>query len=78
MSTDGSIRNSDEGHGRLPTDFGELRRLLANPSDLEDEHRQRLQNLALRAARVRTFGGGHQRVEVSEYVERNLPAGTPG
>jgi len=78
MSIDGSLQKLKDGHGRLSTDFKELRRLLANPSEIKDEDRQRLQDMARRAARVRAFGGGRLRVEVSEYVVRNLPSSVLG
>lgn len=75
MSIDGSLQRQEGSHGGLSTDFAELRRLLANPSELTDEHRQRLQRLARKVTRIRAFGGGRLRVEVSEYVTQQLPAG---
>jgi len=52
--------------GRLPTDFAELRRLLASPSRLTDGHRQRLLDLARRVARVQALGGEYRRVSLSD------------
>jgi hypothetical protein len=48
--------------------FAQLRRQLANPSEISDGHRQRLQELAKRLARVKALGGGYSRVELSEQA----------
>lgn len=46
--------------------FAQLRRQLANPSEISDGHRQRLQDLAKKLARVKALGDGYSRVELSD------------
>ena len=50
-------------------DLAELRRRLANPSNVTDGCRQRLVNLARQLARVQALGDEYTRVELSEYAQ---------
>ena len=64
-----NARSDRQGrHGSRPIGIAELRRQLARPSQLDDEHRQRLLELVQRAARVRAFGGEYRRVSLSDAV----------
>jgi len=55
-------------HGSQGVSLAELRRVLAEPSGLDDQHRQRLAGLAKRIARVRALGDEYAGVGLSEYV----------
>ena len=46
--------------------FAQVRRQLANPSQIPDGHRQRLLDLAKRLARVKALGDEYTRVELSD------------
>ncbi|MBS3734981.1 MAG: hypothetical protein KGY99_08635 [Phycisphaerae bacterium] len=48
--------------------LAELRNRLAAPERLENRHRQRLQHLAARLARIRALGGEYTGISFSEYV----------
>ena len=52
----------------MQTDFKELRRRLAVPSTLGDEHKQRLSELARLVAKIQASGGECLRVDLSHYV----------
>jgi len=52
--------------------LAELRRQLANPSNLRDGHRQRLLDLARRLARVQALGDEYCRVELSGAASAGL------
>ena len=54
--------------------FAQLRRQLANPSEIPDGHRQRLQELAKRLARVKALGDGYSRVELSDEAAAAIGA----
>ncbi len=62
-------------HGSRNASFAELQRLLAEPSSLNDRHRQRLLDFVERVARVRALGDEYAGIELSQYVtaatERN-------
>jgi hypothetical protein len=53
-------------------DFAELRGHLASPSVVGDGHRQRLQELAKRLARVQALGDEYARVAFSSFVAAAL------
>ena len=55
-------------HGRSRTDLAELRRSLADHSAISEAHRQRLQNMARRVARVQALGGEYTGIRLSDYV----------
>lgn len=66
---------SQEAQGERPRRQGgtgaglaELRRQLADPSSLDEGNRQRLLELARRAARVQALGDEYGRVELSEQA----------
>ena len=66
-----------QGGACRPKGFGqpslaELRRHLANPSSLNDGHRQRLLELASRVASVQALGGEFVRVSLSEQAKAAL------
>ena len=58
--------------GGSSMDFAELRRHLANPSEMTDTDRQRLLGLARRLARVRAAGGEYHRVDLSVHARTIL------
>ena len=55
--------------------IAELRRRMAVPGSLDEGHRQRLQELATRLARVRCLGDEFSRVDLSEHVHAALGPG---
>ncbi len=59
-------------HGGPHATFAELRRRLAEPSKIDDGHRQRLLELARRSARIQALGDEFARVEVSRFVTAAL------
>jgi len=63
-----SSDNLGDRQGGRWVNLSELRRELAEPSQLTDGHRQRLVDLAQRVARVRELGEAYTRVSLSEYV----------
>jgi len=67
-----SYSESDSEQGSSPTDFAELRSLLAHPADMGNEHRQRLMVLVRRLARVRALGDEYNRVDLSDYAMDTL------
>ena len=54
--------------GSRQVNLAELRHKLADPSQLDDGHRQRLLDLAQRVARVWALGGEYSRVCLSEHA----------
>jgi hypothetical protein len=54
--------------GSRSPDFAELRRQVANPSEMDESSRQRLMDLARRLARVRAMGDEYHRVDLSDYA----------
>ena len=62
--------------GRRKATLAELRHRLANPSSLEDGHRQRLRELTDRLARVQAMGDQYARVAPSEFVRSAMECGT--
>ena len=64
-----------QGQGSFRTGLAELRRRVAEPSTMDDGHRQRLLELAKRLARVRFLGDEYSRVEFSVYAETALRDG---
>ena len=67
-----SYSESDSEQGSSPTDFAELRSLLAHPADMDEQHRQRLMVLARRLARVRALGDEYNRVGFSNHAMDTL------
>lgn len=65
---------SRQGHGGRCS-IAELRRRMAVPGGLDDGHRQRLQELAARLARVRCLGDEYDRVGLSEHAQTALGPG---
>ena len=59
-------RETGRWQGSPRISFAQLRRQLANPSQVPDGHRQRLQDLAKRLARVKALGDEYSRVELSD------------
>ena len=59
-------RETGRWQGSPRISFAQLRRQLANPSSIPDGHRQRLQDLAKRLARVKALGDEYTRVELSD------------
>ena len=57
-----------ERQGSPRVSFAELRRCLARPSAMDYVHRQRLLDLARRAARIQALGDEYAGVDVSEHV----------
>ena len=55
-------------HGGRRPSLAELRRRLAVPSNFEDGHQQRLEELVQRLDRVRAIGNEYARLELSEFV----------
>ena len=71
------VRSGSDGqHGGCPASFAELRHQLADPSQLNDVHRQRLLDLGRRVARVQRLGGACRRVCLSEFVVSALNENT--
>ena len=62
---------SQRRQGSPAVDLAQLRRQMAEPT-VSELHRQRLQVLADRLARVRTLGDGYDRVELSPHVQAVL------
>lgn len=65
-------------HGRQGgrrASLAELRRHMAEPSTMDDGHRQRLLELARRLARVQALGDEYSRVTLSEHAAAALPDG---
>ena len=62
-------------HGRQAVGLAELRRQLACPSALNDEHRQRLLECVGRLARVRALGDEYARVGLSPQAATALGEG---
>lgn len=54
--------------GCRPVSLAELRRRMATSTGLNEEQRQRLQDLQSRLARLVALGGEYARVEMSEFV----------
>lgn len=55
-------------HGGRRPNLAELRRRLADPSNVEDGHQQRLEELVRRLDRVRAIGNEYAQLELSEFV----------
>jgi hypothetical protein len=64
----GSPGGADRRQGGRRVSFAELRHSLAKPSRLNEDHRQRLIDLAQRVARVQALGGGYRRVSLSDHA----------
>ena len=60
-----AVENLSGRHGSLSVGLAELRRGLASPFGLSAANRQRLLDLARRAARVQRLGGAYRRVSLS-------------
>jgi hypothetical protein len=63
-----SLSETTARQGSRPLDFAELRRRVANPSEMDESSRQRLMDLARRLARVRAMGDEYHRVDLSDYA----------
>lgn len=61
--------------GGRPVNLTDLRSRLADPSNLQDGHQQRLLEVAQRLARVRSRGNEYARLELSEYVAAAMDRG---
>ena len=59
-------RETGRWQGSPRISFAQLRRQLANPSDIPDRHRQRLLDLAKRLARVKALGDEYSGLEMSD------------
>ena len=58
--------------GRRGASLAELRRSIADPAAISEAHRQRLQELAQRAARVQALGDEYAGVGLSDYAKAAL------
>ena len=67
-------RETGRWQGSPRIGFAQLRRQLANPSQIPDGHRQRLLDLAGRLARVKALGDEYSRVELSDAAVQALGA----
>jgi len=56
----------DRRQGSRPVNLAELRRGLAEPTQLNGRHRQRLLDIARRVARVQALGDEYRRVSLSD------------
>ncbi len=73
MLTVQQARSESSGpQGRGRTELAELRRRLAEPSQLSDTHRQRLLDLSQRLASVRALGGEYRRVGLSRQAQAGI------
>ena len=63
------------GQGCSPTSFAELRRQMANPSSMDNGHRQRLVDFAQQLARIQALGDEYLRVGFSENAAAMLMDG---
>lgn len=62
------------GQGCPDASLAEVRRHLADPSQMQDRARQRLRTLKRRLARLQTLGDEYARVELSHWAEAALEA----
>ena len=63
------------GQGGSPPSFAELRRQMANPSSMDNGHRQRLVDFARRLGRIQALGDEYLRVDFSENAAAILMDG---
>jgi hypothetical protein len=67
-------RDAAEGQGCPDVSLAEVRRHLADPSQMQDRARQRLRTLERRLARLQTAGDEYARVSLSHWAEAALEA----
>ncbi|MFW6132724.1 MAG: hypothetical protein ACOC8F_02415 [Planctomycetota bacterium] len=68
LASQSPLSGARSRHGCPRASLAEVRNGLATPGKLEHRHRQRLQELAARLARVRELGGEYTGIELSEYA----------